>query len=239
MRSTTIAALVLALVLSACTTRRTALVSLDGGIDAGPPVPPITSCEEALAVGFDGAPCAFPEPCETMRGPCCFQRVGCEGERLVLPPVECEAGCIDCASDRDCSLPTYCEGARCVECPMIDPGMCPPCPPPLELRVRNGCTTCECAPPSQCTVPEECGPMRVCAPGQLCAPGCGPAPECCSNVCADPGCELVPVPLGCFMDCPPELGCPDPLCVAAACRCELGRWVCDPVCAPPGYAFQC
>jgi hypothetical protein len=89
---------------------------------------------------------------------------------------------------------------------------------------------CTCAPPSACLAPDQCGAKEACYPGAICAEGCPPGElSCCANVCAsvEPKCAI-PAPLGCKMECPPELGCSD--CAAIDCECSGGTWVCKPGC---------
>lgn len=111
-----------------------------------------------------------------------------------------------------------------VECPAaLD---CEACPAGHDYLFRNGCQTCECAPPSHCHEDLDCGDGAFCAPGQRCAEGCDRL-ECCVNVCSDGACPG-PAPEGCAMECAGQ-SC-DGLCVAEGCFCDAftGSWQCAP-----------
>jgi hypothetical protein len=216
--------------LAACTTRRPALLSPD----AGPAQVPITTCDEALGAE-DGTLCEGIDRCVVRSSPCCLEEVVCSRGSLVRLSPFCEPGCRPCASDRECAPGTLCEPDRCVACPSEMMG-CPPCPDGLRPRLRNGCETCECAPPSECRVPEDCPMGLECYPGQACDPFCmDGSTECCANVCALPGC-FERAPLGCATLCPPELSC-EGRCVAVRCACDGRTWRCESTCAPPGVVL--
>lgn len=106
---------------------------------------------------------------------------------------------------------------------------CPACPDGWARLARDGCDTCVCAPPAECEVPgAACAGAETCYAGAACADGCDAFSEgCCANACESSGCQG-PVPVGCQVVCPGELGCS--LCANAACTCSGDRWACDAVC---------
>ena len=220
---------------TACTTRRAALLSPDGGPE--PTTPPITVCEEAFFAA-EGMPCAGFDRCSLPRGACCLQETVCDAGVIVQLPPFCDPECIDCSIDDACPPGRICDGTQCVGCPRDPSGApCPACPDGLVPVVRNGCETCECMPQSECRIREDCGPELECYPGQVCMPGCDMRAECCANVCGPPECPY-PAPLGCITECPPELACEGP-CVTARCSCDGTLWTCEPTCAPPDLVPMC
>jgi hypothetical protein len=218
-------AVLLAVALAAgCTVEREAFRSSP---DAAPP---ITTCAAAY-LAPEGALCAMPDACfrPGLNDPlCCQDIVFCGGGQLVHE-TKCDPLCSKCGFDADCPFAkAICDLGRCVACP--DPGACAACPAGWTTLQRNGCPTCDCAPPSQCGPDGSCPGDQKCYVGAVCVPGCIPGYDCCANVCAgvNPPCSM-PAPLGCNMKCPVELGCG--LCAAASCFCEQGSWTCKPQCA--------
>lgn len=204
---------------------------------------PLASCDQVPGRTSDDQACTFagvcvvPDPTDPMPS-CCQTLASCDGGTLSLDRY-CEPGCTACLDDTGCPAGReLCDGNRCTACP--DPTACPPCPAGLAPLVRNGCTTCTCAPPSQCDPNTmQCSATgEECYPGMVCTPGCTPSdPSCCANVCAAPGCPS-PAPLGCDTTCDPTtMMCSE--CVTGACACLNGRWSCTAVCGTPtGMCFQ-
>src|SRR5262249_21142357 len=157
---------------------------------------------------------------------CCQDYAFC-GAGMLIHETKCDpAACIKCVGDADCTFgKEICDLGRCVACP--DLGACAPCPAGFATLARNGCPSCDCAPPSECDGARPCGGVQKCYLGEVCVKGCVPSYDCCANVCADATqpCSM-PAPLGCNMKCPVELGCGT--CAAEACICDQGTWVCKP-----------
>jgi hypothetical protein len=191
----------------------------------------ILGCDQAWTTGVPGAPCSLDGPCDrqTPSDPmCCTDFAYCTEAGLVIDTA-CDPTC-SCQDDRACEYGArICENGVCEACP--PPDVCPPCPEGWARLLRNGCESCQCAPPSQCELPGELCPDQasVCYAGASCAEMCDAyTPGCCDNTCAAPGCEG-PAPVGCYTDCPVELGCPS-ICATSACTCDGARWSCDAVC---------
>jgi len=196
----------------------------------------VTSCDEAWRLATPGLPCAFDGPCSRpspFDQQCCSDFAYCTRDVLVMDSV-CQPTCA-CDDDSMCTFGVEeCIDRRCQPCPSIE--ACGECPPGWIHLTRNGCETCSCAPPPQCDLPQ-----RNCLNGEACYLGscggdCDPSqPGCCTTVCSAAGC-IEPAPAGCYMDCPPELGCG--ICGADSCVCRAGTWVCNPVCAD-SVPFTC
>jgi hypothetical protein len=189
----------------------------------------VVTCDEAFSAQ-DGADCALAGPCERplpANPACCTDYAYCTTSGLVVESV-CSPDCA-CEVDTSCSYgEAMCTNSVCAPCPATD--ACPPCPEGWMPLLRNGCASCECAPPSQCdALGENCSDeQQICYAGASCAAGCDATqPGCCDNVCALPGCTD-PAPVGCYTDCPPELGCE--LCATDHCICDGLRWTCDALC---------
>lgn len=199
----------------------------------------LTSCDQVARRSSDDQACAFADVCAVPDADdptCCQTFVACVDGLLQFEPY-CSPNCRGCMTDAECGFGVgWCEGTACVACP--DPGACPPCSDGQVPLVRNGCPSCQCAPPSECDGgPGACGPVEVCYPGMVCATGCDPnQSDCCANVCAAAGCPS-PAPLGC------DTTCADPTCaegcVTTACECVDTRWVCRSACGTrTGVCFQ-
>lgn len=219
-----IAAVLALLALGGCNVERAVLSSArDAAVD-------VTTCDQAFAAAA-GSSCALADVC-VRRGvsdPVCCRDLAFCSDGLLRRTEECEELCAPCELDRQCPIgEAICDGTRCRPCP--DTATCPACPEGWARLERNGCATCDCAPPSECVVPDGCEAPQVCYVGSVCARGCDDPLRCCANVCAaaDPPCAR-PAPLGCEMRCPAELGCAS--CAAAACACEAGTWRCRAQCA--------
>ena len=195
------------------------------------------SCEGAWQLGLPRAPCAFTDHCDrpTSDDPeCCVDYAYCTAEGLQIDTV-CQPGC-RCEDDSGCVwAEEICVDTRCDACPSTD--LCPRCPQDWLPLTRNGCPSCQCAPPGTCEEPgAACGDGVICYPGGSCAEGCDPSqPGCCANACAAEGC-LDPAPLGCYIPCPQQLGCE--VCATAQCACEGEQWFCDAVCVEDLF-FTC
>lgn len=197
--------------------------------------PTLHGCQEAVTRVSDHQACDFTDVCALplpMSPTCCAELVACTGGSLSVRPY-CDDGCVTCDGDSDCEPGMrLCDGQQCVACP--DVTSCATCPAGTAPITRNGCRTCECAPPSQCEASDpagHCDPMntQVCYPGQRCGDGCQPGEAgCCLNVCALPGCAS-PAPLGCDTPCRSANGCMT--CQTTNCRCDGMAWTCDEVCA--------
>jgi len=203
----------------------------------------VTSCDEAWTVGQTGAPCAFEAPCDQsdpFDPMCCTDYAYCSSEGLVMDIV-CDPSC-GCDLDEQCTFgAAICEDRRCVDCPPTD--LCGACPDGWVPLTRNGCPTCQCAPPSECDFPgDSCDPGgttgEICYGGQTCAEGCdGTQPGCCSNACSAAGCPDR-APVGCFMECPSASPCT--LCAAGTCECDGVAWQCTAVCVEDlAVTFTC
>lgn len=203
---------------------------------------PITTCEQVWLTGAPGDPCELAGTCErdAPTDPmCCIQFAYCRMGELVMDTT-CNPDCATCADDHACAPGSaVCNGMACEPCPP-DPsggGCTAMCPPGWATLTRNGCPTCECAPPSECTAADG---TVMCDPNgsQLCYPGAryadqGCAPDdlgCTANVCSEPGCPA-PAPLGCFTACDitnPTCG----QCATDHCECDpsTGSWSCTQIC---------
>jgi hypothetical protein len=201
----------------------------------------VVTCDEAW-LGQLLAPCAFEGTCDRaspLDPECCTDFAYCSMDDGLVVDTICAPNC-GCEGDFECTYgAAYCEGARCVECPPID--FCSDCDPSWTRLTRNGCETCTCAPPSECTFPGvECDDngAELCYVGAVCANGCDPYLDagCCANVCSTPGCAE-PAPIGCWTDCPVELGCS--ICATGWCECDGERWICEPVCLEGSFEAVC
>ena len=222
-------AITAALALGACTTER---VILDDG------ALPIEDCDGVWQRGANGFPCDFAGTCVREAPPdpmCCTSFAYCRMGELVLD-VACNPDCAPCADDSACEYgAATCDGQACVPCTVTNPdgSMCPTCPPGWAPLTRNGCATCQCAPPNECDLGGGmmCDPIDptngVCYAGANQIDGCVPGDAgCAANVCSRAGCQE-PAPLGCFMDC---MGMPCQQCASTACECDGSQWVCQPIC---------
>ncbi len=201
-------------------------------------LPPITDCE-AARLGVDGDRCDLFDRClwsDPAPGGCCTTRATCEQSVLSID-TGCGTECGLCGPDRDCPFgEAFCQGDRCTPCPETAP--CPPCPAGWVPLERNGCPSCECAPPSQCDVlsPATCLPPDRCYIGALCAEGCESF-DCCVNVCSNA--ECIPIAFeGCPTACSTISGCSE--CALEQCECMPGgTWVCRERCITPGSVREC
>jgi len=201
-------------------------------------LPPIFDCEVAR-LGADGDLCSLPEPCvwsEPAAGGCCTTRASCPGGRLALD-TGCGSECGPCNGDDDCAFGRgFCHTGRCTPCPGAGP--CAPCPPGWVPLQRNGCPSCECAPPSQCDIlePSTCPPPNRCYIGTRCSEACTSF-DCCVNVCSNA--ECIPVaPEGCAAPCRVTAGCS--ACALEECQCLPGGvWGCRERCVAPGFGGGC
>jgi hypothetical protein len=227
------ACLFLAVALGACTTEH----QLFGDDDAI-----LTTCSDVWATGEPDDACDLSEPCarDAPGDPlCCTQFAYCRMGLLVMDQT-CNPSCVQCVDDLSCAPgEATCQGTSCVPC--LDGGpagqMCAQCPPGWVYLTRNGCQTCQCAPPSECSGPDGivCGDPNMseqCYMGASYAdPGCSPLdPGCRADVCSIPGCAE-PAPLGCFTQCDPS----NPACGTCAtdtCECDpsTGTWSCTQIC---------
>lgn len=209
---------------------------------------PVTTCEQVWLTGAPGDPCALTSQC-TRDSPtdpmCCFDYAYCRMGALVMDTT-CNPDCSSCADDHGCvEGAAVCNGMACEPCAPPNPGgMCAQCPPGWVNMTRNGCMTCECAPPSECDPinPDGTGVMcqdpndpngGECYPGMRFAdPGCAPDdPGCFANVCSISGCQG-PAPLGCFTSCDDPAMPPCAQCATTACECDpgTGTWACAQIC---------
>ncbi len=189
------------------------------------PTEVVTTCADAWRVGVNGGSCAFEGTCSRpspLAPDCCTDYAYCAGSSLVLSD-SCSEGC-GCISDDDCvSGASICAEGACVACP--GEALCAPCPEGWERLSRNGCATCQCAPPSECGPTAECE-VGTCYPGASCADGCDAEHEgCCANVCAEEGCAS-PAPLGCVTACTDGS---EGWCATSFCACAAGAWVCEAI----------
>jgi hypothetical protein len=194
----------------------------------------VTSCDGAW-LATAGAACAFAGTCNRVDPAdpvCCTDTAYCNNGALVADRA-CNPDCTGCADDRECAPgAAICTAGHCTPCPSTI--NCQACPQGWQRLERNGCATCDCAPPSQCnpgpTVPgttNGCVLPEVCYPGKRCTPGCAPGDDCCANTCSAPGCPG-PAPVGCFMPC---VNMPCMQCAAESCECmPNGSWFCTPRC---------
>jgi hypothetical protein len=211
--------------LAACTAESTVLDAPEGLV---------LSCDDAWQAGQPGVPCVLDEgPCDRANPvdpTCCTDYAYCTMDGLVMDTV-CDPECA-CVDDSTCEYGVrICELSTglCEQCP--SPDLCPACPDGWTRLQRNGCETCQCAPPSQCERPGDlCDDQQSwCYPGASCAEMCDAfTPGCCANACSAPGCPE-PAPVGCFAECPPELGC-QTFCATQSCVCDGAQWTCDAIC---------
>ncbi len=212
------------------------------------PPPPVPTerwerCPEPIEKAQPGDACA--DTLGWCSGPtldgCCIRKVHCVSGRL-----EVAEGCVPecggrCAVDSECPMfQEWCMGGVCRPCPVLkDP--CPPCPAGQVPRLRNGCRSCECEPPSACRSDGQCGPGERCYAGSACGEGCRPGDvSCCGgNLCGAAGC-LQGSPVGCRVTgCGPGLRCEIVGCAPSSCLCGSdGRWICTTdcvggTCVPP------
>jgi hypothetical protein len=198
----------------------------------------VTTCGEAFtgengqACAFDGT-CTQPSPSDAM---CCTDTAYCLATGLVVSH-DCNPDCSPCADDSQCKHgAAICNGTVCEPCPLSP---CMACPAGWVYLSRNGCTTCDCAPPSTCnTGPSTCpAAVSMCYTGADCATGCTPGtPGCCSDQCGIPGCAG-PIPVGCIATCTQaqtSSGCTT--CATDHCTCTLGAWHCTTICANGHHA---
>jgi hypothetical protein len=178
-----------------------------------------SDCASVLAFALGGERCEdLPEEGCSEEDACTLRAFYCEAGHL-YPYTEDRCECVD---DLACAPGFLCAGSHCYECEWDV--TCEPCPDGQDYLMRNGCPTCQCAPPGQCHDDSACGDGFVCALGSICAEGCSRL-DCCVNACSDGSC-LEPAPEGCSMDCErPECG---NTCLAEACWCDgaTGSWQC-------------
>jgi hypothetical protein len=205
---------------------------------------PVTTCDQVWASGAPGDPCTLTAPCErdSPDDPsCCFDYAYCRMGELVMDTT-CNPDCSSCVDDHSCVAgAATCDGMTCTPCPPIGPGqLCPPCPANWINLTRNGCPTCECAPPNECAPgPDGTSGCNMDPNGDQCYqgerfadPGCAPDDAgCFANVCSMPGCTS-PAPLGCFTACDPTTMPPCQMCATTACECDpaTGAWTCQSIC---------
>ena len=202
-------------------------------------LPAILDCD-AARIGADGDRCTLTERClwsePGPEGGCCTTRATCEGLSLEVD-TGCGDACGACSLDRDCPFgEAFCLRDRCAPCPDTRP--CPPCPEGWVPLERNGCPSCECAPPSQCDVltPGSCPSPNRCYIGERCAEGCELF-DCCVNVCSNADCVPI-VWEGCPITCSTIPGCGS--CALEQCEClPGGTWVCKERCVAPGSIPAC
>jgi hypothetical protein len=184
-----------------------------------PPPGPFIDCASAIAKGQVGDSCiGLPELCVEDTSACCKTMLACDKLTITSITRDCST-CASCAADKECSGTDYCVNKVCEPC---EARVCPACPSPFVRVLRNGCDTCDCAPPPCGT----CAGTQKCAQGAYCQPACD-GPECCASFCAEGGCAS-PDPEGCSTDCGAQ-SCA--LCRASACQCLGGKWSCSAVCA--------
>lgn len=233
MRSTAALAAGITAALAACITTDQDVLSV--GV-------PLTACSEVAMRTSDNQACSFTDVCaepDPTDPGCCQTFVSCQAGLLQFDRY-CTTDCQACRDDSQCVAGRQiCDGNTCVAC--RGPAECPPCDPGLVPLTRNGCATCQCAPPSECTdgtMSCDGSPTSICYPGMVCAPGCVPGdPGCCANVCAERGCPS-PAPLGCDTICT-DPGCDPGNCITTACECVGARWECTGSCGTPtGMCFQ-
>ncbi|HUJ60637.1 MAG TPA: hypothetical protein VLX92_19180 [Kofleriaceae bacterium] len=201
----------------------------------------ITTCPEALA-GASGQACAFTGTCDGNPGSpssCCSDTAYCEGGALVVNHA-CNPDCAPCTDDRQCTLgAAICTNDVCEPCPST--ASCTACPAGWTRLARNGCPTCDCAPPSDCngaTTANACLAVSsgICYVGADCTSGCAPGDEgCCSNQCAAQGCTG-PIPVGCMASCASSGVTCATTCVADHCDCVAGQWKCTAACVDGAHA---
>jgi hypothetical protein len=200
----------------------------------------ITTCTQALA-GTAGQACAFDGTCtmpSTNNAMCCTDSAYCRQGHLVVDH-SCNPDCTPCTDDTQCQKgAAICNGTVCEPCP--NPTCGTQCPIGWVHLQRNGCATCDCAPPSTCTAgPTTTGGCvgAVCYRGGDCATGCNAATAgCCSDQCAAAGCPE-PIPVGCLAPCSAaQTGAGCTTCATDHCTCTAGAWKCTIVCANGHHA---
>ncbi|OJH40878.1 hypothetical protein [Cystobacter ferrugineus] len=195
-----------------------------------------TTCEQALRMGSQGDRCqGFQDCAVTTASGCCAKLAACVEGMLKLQEKcreECPASCVvdgQCLSGRE-----WCVDGRCTSCLPPPTGCLDDCPRGWLPRMRNGCYTCECVPPSTCYEDSACTTGLSCYAGASCAEGCPPGvPRCCEgNFCSMPGCATTS-PTGCMMTgCPSGHTCVIKDCAPTSCRCDgvAGIWRCTSDC---------
>lgn len=138
-----------------------------------------------------------------------------------------------CTSDAQCASGSeWCEGGRCVECDNSGLVCFLACDDGWSTYQRNGCSPCECAPPSACDSNDDCAAGH-CYAGTFCWEGCAAGdPACCrGNQCGAPGCTT-PSPAGCRTSgCPRGQRCDTMMgCESSSCACGGGDWACTDDC---------
>jgi hypothetical protein len=201
-------------------------------------VPVITTCELAR-VAAEGDACDLPEPCfqtAASGGGCCTTRETCRDGGLTVD-TGCGSACTtQCGPDRDCPYgKAFCQGGLCTPCAGAHD--CPACPAGWVRLERNGCPSCDCAPPSQCDVldPSTCPDPARCYIGGLCAEGCQSF-DCCVNVCSVASCFFL-APEGCPLPCRTIPGCTS--CALEQCECIGNSFACRERCVAPGTVRDC
>lgn len=239
------AALVLAVAGAGCTVTEQVL---------GDDTAPITTCSEVWLRGVPDAACSLTSQClrdDPVNPMCCQEYAYCRMGELVMG-TNCNPDCSTCVDDLACTFgAATCNGMACAPCAFTpDPTgqMCPNiCPPGWGYLSRNGCPTCECAPPAECASspnmpmpgPGCTDPMEVCYAGNPADPGCLPSDTgCAPSTCSAAGCPL-PAKLGCFTACDMMMpGCNQ--CATTSCECVQGSWVCQPICIDGlGLSLSC
>jgi hypothetical protein len=133
-----------------------------------------------------------------------------------------------CTSHGDCNPGSVCLSNVCQACAaaaMQCPASCP-AGFSMALITRNGCSLCECVPPSTCTGDQDCVANEVCYAGAQCQEGCS-TPDCCfGNHCDAAGCGST-TGLNCG-----AVGCPSggqcfSVCAEPACHCDGTSWHCQ------------
>jgi hypothetical protein len=225
----TLRSLVLALV-CACTTEQSVLA-----------ISEVTSCQTAFEATA-GTACAFSGTCQQNdpnNATCCTNTAYCNDGSLVRN-TQCNPDCTPCNDDTGCQPGSaICLGDLCTPCPST--AGCGACPQGWARLHRNGCETCDCAPVPECinngTPTCNNDPNLACYAGERCAAGCAPSdPDCCTNECAAPGCNT-PSPVGCLMQCSPNMQPQCNQCAAESCACTNGAFVCTPRCID-GFDIQ-
>lgn len=227
--------LLLALALAACTSPIPVLQ-----------LPVLSSCDLAQ-LGESGDPCNFSGACfwseTTSSDGCCTVRGTCAQGRLSATRMDCRPQCEVCGIDFECVYgEAVCNDSRCTPCPELD-ASCAPCFPGWVPLGRNGCPSCDCAPPSQCSLlnPSSCPSPNTCHLGSRCAEGCD-APDCCVNLCTGSQCSG-PAPEGCPVSCRITPDCS--ACALEGCVCTpasgggIGRWTCHERCVEPVVVPEC
>ena len=242
-RTAALALAAAAAALAACTVERQVL--LDDTV--------LITCEQVWATGAPGDRCDLVEQCARNNPDnetCCIDYAYCLTGELAMDTT-CDPECATCTDDHGCAAgAAVCSGMLCESCDlMTDPAgtMCNDCPPGWTYLTRNGCLTCECAPPTECdqNVADSCSPADP--GGSQCYQGLRLADAACasddagcfSNTCSAPGCEPL-APVGCFTECRELTDCGQ--CATNDCECDpgSGTWVCDEICVDGyGLALTC